>query len=64
VPLRAAAIQFPLGHPVVNTVVIGARSPGQLDDNVEMFEYPIPGALWADLKSEGLLPGHVPTPGE
>jgi D-threo-aldose 1-dehydrogenase len=64
VPLRAAAIQFPLGHPAVNTVVIGARSPQQLDDNVEMFEYPIPGALWADLKAEGLLPGHVPAPGD
>jgi aryl-alcohol dehydrogenase-like predicted oxidoreductase len=62
VPLRAAAIQFPLGHPAVTTVVIGARSPQQLDDNVEMFEHPIPGALWTDLKSEGLLPAHVPTP--
>src|SRR6266498_3219239 len=62
VPLRAAAIQFPLGHPAVTTVVIGARSPEQLDDNVEMFEHPIPEALWADLKSKGLLPEHVPTP--
>src|SRR6266545_3062995 len=61
VPLRAAAIQFPLGHPAVTTVVIGARSPEQLDDNVEMFEHPIPEALWADLKSKGLLPEHVPT---
>jgi len=62
VPLRAAAIQFALGHPAVTTVVIGARSPQQLDDNVAMFEHPIPDALWADLKAEGLLPGHVPTP--
>src|SRR6266511_593407 len=61
VPLRAAAIQVPLGHPAVTTVVIGARSPEQLDDNVEMFEHPIPEALWADLKSKGLLPEHVPT---
>jgi aryl-alcohol dehydrogenase-like predicted oxidoreductase len=62
VPLRAAAIQFPLGHPAVSTVVIGARSPEQLDDNVQMFDRPIPDALWAALKSEGLLPQHVPTP--
>jgi aryl-alcohol dehydrogenase-like predicted oxidoreductase len=62
VPLRAAAIQFPLGHPAVSTVVIGARSPEQLSDNVEMFEHPIPDALWAELKSSGLLPDHVPTP--
>src|SRR6266545_1260238 len=59
--VRAAGIQFPLGHPAVTTVVIGARSPEQLDDNVEMFEHPIPEALWADLKSKGLLPEHVPT---
>jgi aryl-alcohol dehydrogenase-like predicted oxidoreductase len=64
VPLRAAAIQFPFGHPAVTSVVVGAHSPAQLDDNVHMFEYPIPPALWADLKAEGLLPGHVPTPVE
>jgi aryl-alcohol dehydrogenase-like predicted oxidoreductase len=64
VPLRAAAIQFPLGHPAVTTVVIGARSPEQLDDNIAMFEHPIPGALWADLKSAGLLGEDVPTPSE
>jgi D-threo-aldose 1-dehydrogenase len=62
VPLPAAAIQFPLGHPAVTSVVIGARSPRQVDDNVELFEHPIPPALWADLKSRGLLPDHVPTP--
>ncbi len=62
VPLRAAAIQFPLGHPAVTTVVIGARSPQQVDDNVAMFEHPVPDALWTDLKAEGLLPEHVPTP--
>jgi D-threo-aldose 1-dehydrogenase len=62
VPLRAAAIQFPLGHPAVSTVVIGARSPEQLDDNVDMFHHPVPAQLWDDLKSAGLLPGHVPTP--
>jgi aryl-alcohol dehydrogenase-like predicted oxidoreductase len=62
VPLRAAAVQFPLGHPAVTTVVVGARSPAELDDNIEMFEYPIPDVLWAHLRSEGLLPAHVPTP--
>jgi D-threo-aldose 1-dehydrogenase len=62
VPLPAAAIQFPLGHPAVTSVVIGARSPEQVDENIALFEYPIPAALWADLRSEGLLPDHVPTP--
>ncbi|WP_434739851.1 aldo/keto reductase [Micromonospora sp. SH-82] len=62
VPLRAAAIQFPFGHPAVASVVVGARDPGQIADNVTMFEWPIPGGLWADLKRCGLLPEEVPTP--
>lgn len=62
VPLRAAAIQFPLGHPAVASVVIGAQSPEQIADNVAMFEWDVPDALWADLKAEGLLPRKVPTP--
>ncbi|WP_405021170.1 aldo/keto reductase [Kitasatospora sp. NBC_00070] len=62
VPLRTAALQFPLGHPAVRSVLVGARSPEQVDDSVAMFELPVPGALWADLKGAGLLPEHAPTP--
>ncbi|MCY7303110.1 MAG: aldo/keto reductase [Thermoleophilia bacterium] len=62
VPLKAAAIQFPLGHPAVATVVIGARSPAELIENVSMFRHPIPGELWGELRAEGLLPEEVPTP--
>jgi D-threo-aldose 1-dehydrogenase len=62
VPLKAAAIQFPLGHPAVATVVIGARSPGELNENVAMFQHPIPAAMWDELRAEGLLPQEVPTP--
>lgn len=62
VPLRAAAIQFPLGHPAVSTVVVGARSPAEVDDNVDMFAHPVPDGLWAELKSRGLLAEHVPVP--
>lgn len=62
VPLRAAAIQFPLGHPAVASVVIGARSVAEIDDNVAMFTHPIPEALWSELKAEKLLGEEVPTP--
>ncbi|SCG76998.1 aldo/keto reductase [Micromonospora inositola] len=62
VPLRAAAIQFPLGHPAVASVVVGARDPEQITDNADMFEWEIPDAMWADLKKDGLLPEEVPTP--
>ena len=62
VPLRAAAVQFPLGHPAVQTVVVGCRSVEQMQDSVRMFETDIPGALWKELKSERLLPDEAPTP--
>ena len=62
VPLKAAAIQFPLGHPAVTCIVVGCRSAGQLDDSIEMFETEIPPSLWQELKSEGLLRSDAPTP--
>lgn len=62
VPLMAAAIQFPLGHPSVAAVLTGVRSVAEIDQNVAMFEMAIPDALWEDLRSEGLLPPDVSTP--
>jgi D-threo-aldose 1-dehydrogenase len=62
VPLRAAAIQFPLGHPAVASVVIGARSPAEVDDAIAMFSVDIPGQVWRDLRRAGLLPQEVPVP--
>lgn len=62
VPLRAAAVQFPLGHPAVQTVVVGCRSVEQVEDSVRMFETPIPAALWAELKAEKLVRDDAPTP--
>jgi D-threo-aldose 1-dehydrogenase len=62
VPLRAAALQFPLGHPSVASVLIGMRSPAEADDAVAMASFEIPGQLWRDLVGAGLLPEGVPTP--
>ncbi len=61
VPLRAAALQFPLFHPAVSSVLCAARSVEQLEDNVKQFELPLPLELWDDLKREGLLEQGVPT---
>jgi D-threo-aldose 1-dehydrogenase len=49
VPLRAAAIQFPLRHPAVTCVLVGARSPEEVDDAVAMSSVEIPDALWEEL---------------
>jgi len=62
VPLAAAALQFPLGHPAVASVIPGASSPAQLVRNVETFAHPIPADLWAELKREGLLREDAPVP--
>lgn len=63
-PLIAAALQFPLGHEAVKTVIPGASTPDEVRQNVAVFETTIPGALWSDLKSEGLIRADAPTPTE
>jgi D-threo-aldose 1-dehydrogenase len=62
VPLAAAAVQFPLAHPVVCTVLVGPRTVDELDMDLALFDVDIPGRLWADLRREGLLDDDVPTP--
>ena len=49
VDLKAAAIQFPLRHPAVASVLTGCRSVGEVEENVHMFQAPIPSALWDEL---------------
>ncbi|MFD7155531.1 aldo/keto reductase [Kribbella sp. NPDC059898] len=54
VPLAAAALQFPLAHPRVSTVLIGARTVGELDEDLALLDVEIPSALWTDLQNAGL----------
>ena len=63
VPLRAAALQFILAHPAIASVIPGARSVAEVEENVALVEHPIPAALWADLKQDGLIADAAPTPG-
>mgnify|MGYP001816721315 CR=1 FL=1 len=64
VPLRAAALQFVFGHPLVVSVVAGVRSIAHLDDAVGNLRWSIPDAFWLELKAEGLLDERVPTPAD
>jgi D-threo-aldose 1-dehydrogenase len=64
VPLKAAALQFILAHPAIASVIPGARVVAEVEENVKMVEFPIPAALWAELKQEGLIDAAAPTPGE
>ena len=61
VPLRAAALQFPFGHPAVSGLVVGARTAREVHDSRAMLDVDIPADLWADLRSSGLLAETVPT---
>jgi D-threo-aldose 1-dehydrogenase len=63
VPLAAAALQFPLHHPAVASVIPGARTPGEVQSNLTLLAIAIPDALWHDLKAEGLLREDAPVPG-
>ena len=62
VRLPTAALQFPLGHRAVATVIPGTRSPAEVAQNVEIFAPDIPADFWAELKHEGLLRADAPTP--
>jgi D-threo-aldose 1-dehydrogenase len=62
VPIAAAALQFPLGHPSVTSMIPGAVSPAETKRNVELMAKTVPAALWDELKSEGLLAERAPVP--
>lgn len=55
VSLKAAALQFVLAHPAVSSAIPGPRSPEEVAENLALAAAPIPPALWAELKAEGLL---------
>ena len=62
VPLKAAALQFPLGHPSVATVLTGVRSREEWQENLRLFELEIPHDLWLELQEEGMIGPEVPLP--
>jgi D-threo-aldose 1-dehydrogenase len=61
VPLAAAALQFPLAHPLVAAIIPGARTVDVLKPNLALARRVIPADLWAEIKAEGLLRPHAPT---
>ncbi len=62
VPLAAAALQFPLAHPAVATIIPGPRTVDEFKQNLELLRHPIPPRLWADLRDAGLLHPAAPVP--
>jgi D-threo-aldose 1-dehydrogenase len=62
VPLAAAALQLPLAHPQVVSVIPGMNSPRQVAQAVALIDTFIPPALWSDLKDRGLIRADTPVP--
>jgi len=62
VQLKAAALWFPFGHPAVASVLVGARSVTELEENLVLLMNPIPSELWSELRRLGLLDERAPLP--
>ncbi len=48
VPLAALALQFPLRHPAIAAIVVGARTPDAVAVDLELPHVSIPPELWGD----------------
>lgn len=62
VELKAAALQFLFAHAAIATIVPGAATIEELEDNVRVMQVDIPPDLWSEIKHEALLPQETPTP--
>lgn len=56
VSLPAAALQYPLQHPAVRSVVVGSARERDMVENLSRMHAAIPDSLWARLRDEGLIP--------
>jgi D-threo-aldose 1-dehydrogenase len=62
VPLGAAALQFPFGHPSIVSVIPGPIATEEVRKNLAWMRLAIPDALWDELKAEELIRQDAPTP--
>jgi D-threo-aldose 1-dehydrogenase len=64
VALPAAALQFPLAHPQVVSVIPGLGNPRHVEDTMAHYHARIPHEFWMELKAEHLLREDAPVPAE
>jgi D-threo-aldose 1-dehydrogenase len=51
VSLTSAALQFPLRHPAVKSVLVGCRNAAEVETNIREFDKTIENKVWDDLVS-------------
>jgi D-threo-aldose 1-dehydrogenase len=49
VTLPDLAVQFPLQHPAVVSVVLGTRTRAHVESSIERYEAAVPDELWREL---------------
>ncbi|WP_331010981.1 aldo/keto reductase [Sphingomonas sp.] len=62
VALPAAALQFPLAHPAVVSVIPGMGSAARVRQTLDLYRTPIPDAFWTAVRDEGLIRQDAPLP--
>lgn len=62
VPIGAAALQFPLTHPAIATVLPGPKSPAELEGILDWWQVKIPDQFWSDLAERRLVAPGTPLP--
>lgn len=62
IPMAAAALQFPLAHPAVASVIPGIGKVSRIDQTLGLFATEIPDEFWNELSERGLIRNDAPTP--
>jgi len=62
VPLKAAALQFPLHHSVITSIIPGMRSPEEVSENLALIAQKIPDDFWRELRDAKLIRAEAPIP--
>lgn len=62
IPLAAAALQFPLAHPAVASVIPGIGNVRRIDQALNLFATDIPDEFWSALLERKLIRDDAPTP--
>ena len=63
IPLAAAAVQFPLAHPAVASVIPGMGSVRRIEQTLNLFNTAIPQEFWQALRERQLVREDAPLPG-
>jgi D-threo-aldose 1-dehydrogenase len=62
IPMAAAALQFPLAHPAIASVIPGIGNVRRIDQTLNLFATEIPDEFWSALSEHGLIRDDAPTP--